>query len=60
MEWILCGHSEENKSRRKEEKRGDQALVSDKIAVEINVWQYRFCMDAGVIGIIHSRNRLNL
>ena len=40
--------------------RGDQVLVSDKNEVGINVGQYRFCMDAGVVGVTHSRNRLYL
>lgn len=63
MEWILCGHSE---GKRKEQGRGgenrrvDQGLVSDKKEVETNVGQYRFSMDAGVIGVIHNRNWLNL
>lgn len=55
--WTLRG---EQKKKRREEGEGRSALVSDKKAVEINIGQYRFCMDAGVIGIIHSRNRLNL
>lgn len=55
--WTL---RREQKKKRRGEERGDQALVSDNKAVEINVGQYRFCMDAGVIGTIHSRNRLYL
>ena len=43
-----------------EKRGGGQALFSDKKEVEMNVGQYRFSMDAGVIGVIHSHNRLNL
>jgi hypothetical protein len=51
---------EQKKKRREGKGRGDQALVSDKKEVEINVGQYRSCMDAGVTGLKHSRNRLYL